>query len=67
MGEIGDRWRILFGLSARSAYAQAAERVMDAVRDLDRALPQTSRTLGEAEEDAQTVPRDRRTPRQAPP
>ena len=43
------------GLSARSAYAQAAERVMDAVRDLDRALPQTSRTLGEAEEDAPSI------------
>ena len=28
---------------------------MDAVRDLDRALPQTSRTLGEAEEDAPPV------------
>ncbi|MGR3383213.1 anthranilate synthase component I [Roseovarius indicus] len=40
------------GLSARAAYAQAAERVMDAVRDLDRALPQTSRNLGEAHEDA---------------
>ena len=40
------------GLSARAAYAQAAERVMDAVRDLDRALPQTTRTLGEANEDA---------------
>lgn len=35
------------GLSARAAYAQAAERVMDAVRDLDRALPQSSRDLGE--------------------
>jgi anthranilate synthase component I len=35
------------GLSARAAYAQAAERVMDALRDLDRAaaLP---RDLGEA-------------------
>ncbi|MEO0370810.1 MAG: anthranilate synthase component I [Pseudomonadota bacterium] len=43
------------GLSARAAYAQAAERVVDAVRDLDRALPQTSRTLGEAEEDAAPV------------
>ena len=43
------------GLSARSAYAQAAERVMDAVRDLDRALPQTSRTLGEPEEDAPPI------------
>ncbi|MBS0122774.1 anthranilate synthase component I [Thetidibacter halocola] len=36
------------GLSARAAYAQAAERVMDAVRDLERALPQASRDLGEA-------------------
>ncbi len=35
------------GLSARAAYAQAAERVMDAVRDLERALPQSSRDLGE--------------------
>ena len=38
------------GLSARAAYAQAAERVMDAVRDLERPLPQTSRDLGEAHE-----------------
>ncbi|CAN0094172.1 unnamed protein product, partial [Chrysoparadoxa australica] len=38
------------GLSARAAYAQAAERVMDAVRDLERALPQASRDLGDAEE-----------------
>ncbi|GAB4297269.1 MAG: anthranilate synthase component I [Roseovarius sp.] len=36
------------GLSARAAYAQAAERVMDAVRDLDRALPRAVRDLGEA-------------------
>ena len=35
------------GLSARAAYAQAAERVMDALRDLDRAPPAT-RDLGEA-------------------
>lgn len=35
------------GLSARAAYAQAAERVMDAVRDLERALPQSTRDLGE--------------------
>ncbi|MDV7269511.1 anthranilate synthase component I [Thioclava sp. A2] len=35
------------GLSARAAYAQAAERVMDALRDLDRA-PAQSRDLGEA-------------------
>ncbi len=36
------------GLSARAAYAQAAERVMDAVRDLERAPSDTSRDLGEA-------------------
>jgi anthranilate synthase component I len=35
------------GLSARAAYAQAAERVMDALRDLDRAPP-AGRDLGEA-------------------
>ena len=34
------------GLSARAAYAQAAERVMDAMRDLDRAPP-AQRDLGE--------------------
>ncbi|NVK59812.1 MAG: chorismate-binding protein, partial [Rhodobacteraceae bacterium] len=38
------------GVSARAAYARAAERVMDAVRDLERALPQASRDLGEAHE-----------------
>ncbi len=38
------------GLSARAAYAQAAERVMDAMRDLERAMPQASRDLGEARE-----------------
>ena len=43
------------GLSAKAAYAQAAERVMDAVRDLERALPQASRTMGEAHEDAPPV------------
>jgi anthranilate synthase component 1 len=36
------------GLSARAAYAQAAERVMDAVRDLDRTPAQLSRDLGAA-------------------
>ncbi|RFP89363.1 anthranilate synthase component I [Rhodobacteraceae bacterium 63075] len=41
------------GQSARAAYAQAAERVMDAVRDLERALPQQARDLGEAREDAE--------------
>jgi anthranilate synthase component 1 len=34
------------GQSARAAYAQAAERVMDAVRDLDRATPSASHDLG---------------------
>ena len=43
------------GLSARAAYAQAAERVMDAVRDLDRGLPGTSRNLGEAAAPADPV------------
>ncbi|WOI56790.1 anthranilate synthase component I [Palleronia sp. LCG004] len=36
------------GLSARAAYAQAAERVMDALRDLDRAPPGDARDLGDA-------------------
>jgi anthranilate synthase component 1 len=35
------------GLTARAAYAQAAERVMDALRDLDRAPP-ALRDLGDA-------------------
>ena len=35
------------GLSARAAYAQAAERVMDALRDLDRSPPTATRDLGE--------------------
>ncbi|RUS60049.1 anthranilate synthase component I [Pseudorhodobacter sp. E13] len=35
------------GLSARAAYAQAAERVMDALRDLDRA-PRADRDFGQA-------------------
>ncbi|MCR9114663.1 MAG: anthranilate synthase component I [Rhodobacteraceae bacterium] len=43
------------GQSARAAYAQAAERVMDAVRDLERALPQQARDLGQAHEDAEPV------------
>lgn len=34
------------GQTARAAYAQAAERVMDAVRDLERAMPADSRDLG---------------------
>ena len=40
------------GQSARAAYAQAAERVMDALRDLDRALPQATREMGEARDAA---------------
>lgn len=36
------------GLSARAAYAQAAERVMDAVRDLERGASGESRSLGDA-------------------
>ncbi len=43
------------GQSARAAYAQAAERVMDAVRDLERALPGHSREMGDAGEDAEPV------------
>ena len=35
------------GLSAKAAYAQAAERVMDAVRDLERPLPGADRDLGD--------------------
>ncbi|MCK8462549.1 anthranilate synthase component I [Aliiroseovarius sp. S1339] len=38
------------GLSAKAAYAQAGERVMDALRDLDRASPGETRDLGEARE-----------------
>jgi len=34
------------GLSARAAYAQAAERVMDAVRDLDRSPSMATRDMG---------------------
>jgi anthranilate synthase component 1 len=40
------------GQSARAAYAQAAERVMDALRDLDRALPQATREMGDARDAA---------------
>ncbi|MDF1873461.1 anthranilate synthase component I [Vannielia sp.] len=43
------------GLSARAAYAQAAERVMDALRDLDRGLSGESRTL-ESTNEAPTAP-----------
>ncbi len=37
------------GLSARAAYAQAAERVSDALRDLERAPATASREMGEAQ------------------
>ncbi|MEM1351257.1 MAG: anthranilate synthase component I, partial [Pseudomonadota bacterium] len=43
------------GQTARAAYAQAAERVMDAVRDLERAMPSATRDLGEADADAEPV------------
>lgn len=43
------------GQTARAAYAQAAERVMDAVRDLERAMPGTSRDLGDAKEASEPV------------
>ncbi len=43
------------GLSARAAYAQAAERVMDAVRSLDRQVTGAARTLGEATEMGEPV------------
>ena len=38
------------GLSARAAYAQAAERVMDAVRDLERSATSEARDLGDVAE-----------------
>ncbi len=41
--------------TARAAYAQAGERVMDAVRDIDRPLPEQARDLGEAQEDGDAV------------
>ncbi|MEO0566782.1 MAG: anthranilate synthase component I [Pseudomonadota bacterium] len=43
------------GQTARAAYAQAAERVMDAVRDMQRPLPQQARDLGEADADTEPV------------
>jgi anthranilate synthase component 1 len=43
---------------ARAAYEQAAERVMDAVRDLERPVPQVSRYLGEAVEISPPVSKD---------
>jgi anthranilate synthase component 1 len=43
------------GQSARAAYAQAAERVMDAVRDLERAMPSETRNLSDAVDLAEPV------------
>ncbi len=43
------------GLSAKAAYAQAAERVMDAVRDLERQPKEAGYDLGEAAPDAEPV------------
>jgi len=43
------------GLTARAAYAQAAERVMDAVRDLERAPASETRGLGQVAEVAEPV------------
>ncbi|MFV0245429.1 MAG: anthranilate synthase component I, partial [Qingshengfaniella sp.] len=43
------------GLSARAAYAQAAERVMDAVRDLERPAVGESRDLGDPGPDPDPV------------
>jgi anthranilate synthase component I len=46
---------VIPGMTARAAYAQAAERVMDAVRDLDRAPAGESRSLGDAAPVAEPV------------
>ncbi|MDJ0627202.1 MAG: anthranilate synthase component I [Rhodobacter sp.] len=43
------------GLSPRAAFAQAAERVMDAVRDLERGAVDSSRDLGDLAEIAEPV------------
>ena len=43
------------GLSARAAYAQAAERVSDALRDLERAPASASREIGETQAAADPV------------
>ncbi|NRA99474.1 MAG: anthranilate synthase component I [Rhodobacteraceae bacterium] len=43
------------GLSAKAAYAQAAERVMDAVRDLERSIGSEGREFGEAMPDVEPV------------
>ena len=43
------------GLNAKAAYAQAAERVMDAQRALERAVPQDARSLGEPQQPGEPV------------
>ncbi|MCF2872818.1 anthranilate synthase component I [Octadecabacter sp. G9-8] len=43
------------GLSAKAAYAQAAERVMDAQRTLELPVPMAERTLGDADTPANPV------------
>ena len=43
------------GLSAKAAYAQAAERVMDAQRSLEMPVPNTDRQLGDAHSDVDPV------------
>ncbi|MDJ1008761.1 MAG: anthranilate synthase component I [Paracoccaceae bacterium] len=43
------------GLSAKAAYAQAAERVMDALRDLERPAATETRTLGAAAPEPEPV------------
>jgi anthranilate synthase component 1 len=43
------------GLSAKAAHAQAAERVMEAQRALDRPMPEQIRRLGEAEAEGAVV------------
>jgi anthranilate synthase component 1 len=43
------------GLSARAAYAQAAERVMDAVRDIEGPLPAENRSMGDPAPEAPPV------------
>nr|WP_237072784.1 anthranilate synthase component I [Pseudaestuariivita rosea] len=43
------------GLSAKAAYAQAAERVSDALRDLERAMPSVSREMRDTQAPSEPV------------
>ena len=45
---VAPAWNDGSGLSARAAFAQAAERVMDALRDLEREAPGMGRALGQS-------------------